>query len=577
MKAYQYLILSFGAFALSQQAAIAAPPSQQPVYIFVTADISDHINLNMTEERLRRILPMVDRYRKAHPSANLKATILFSGAVSQALAERNKETHILDFVLDFIHRGVIEAGYDGFAEPTYVKRPLVELGKAKTREERWQERAGAAEKFLTEARDPVTGDVLPGQSGGLKKMQEVFGEAAYINGLTLFGSDAMVKVIPEVGTDSETVQQLRRYNSNPIMAGLLDPGLIETTVYRSWAGNFSKEMSPLPSTPPELFWQDNVLRFSELAGPENRLVHASAATGVDALKTSLEKMDRSRIRFIQVQLGSDKDYLTPMYSRGEYYPPTRYAYNHPNQPTLPAEALVPAANVEKAYAAMDATLKWITEDVSTADSSVHFISTATLKRMIEPATGFTVSFSSLRPAVEQMLTAWGKNPTPPKYLMVQGHYLSRAEMFQVMSDALAQQNRSGKPPKSIRSVPVVAPIDIHEDKLATGEVSASSVARACSSFADRLHDATGTPVPHNIIPDRIAVEGAEVDSAQFLRLMAEALVAASPKDKLEIKPIRMFSGQDELYYKTRLVRDMGGLWTRKPAIVTTPRTEIAAR
>src|ERR1700722_16721363 len=160
-----------------------SPSGDKPVYVYLYARVTDHVNLDVSEDRLRRILPMIERYRKAPPEQHVSATILFSGSVSQAFADRNSQTHIVDFVQDFVQRGVIEPGYDGTDEPTYKRRPLIDLPKTKTAEERWLARRTAAEAFLTEARDPLTGAAEPGKAGGLKKMQEVFGQAACITGL----------------------------------------------------------------------------------------------------------------------------------------------------------------------------------------------------------------------------------------------------------------------------------------------------------------------------------------------------------------------------------------------------------
>src|ERR1039458_6347212 len=96
------------------------PGPKQPVLIYLYADVADQVNLDITEDRLRRMLPMIERFQKAHPEAHVSATILFSGAVSQALYQRNAQTHIKDLILDYKKRGVIEVGYDGTDEPTYV-------------------------------------------------------------------------------------------------------------------------------------------------------------------------------------------------------------------------------------------------------------------------------------------------------------------------------------------------------------------------------------------------------------------------------------------------------------------------
>ena len=87
---------------------------------------TDQVNIAMSEDRLRHILPLVERYRQMHPEGRLSATVLFTGAVSEALEQRNAQTHILDYVKDYIRRGVIEAGYDGADEPTYQQRPTLE-------------------------------------------------------------------------------------------------------------------------------------------------------------------------------------------------------------------------------------------------------------------------------------------------------------------------------------------------------------------------------------------------------------------------------------------------------------------
>ena len=141
----------------------AAPPTAiQPVFIYLYSRVTDHVNLDISEARLRRLLPMIEKYRAAHPEAHLTATILFSGASSEALAQRNAKTGIKDFVLGYKNRGIIEIGYDGTDEPTYAHRPMVHSINAKPYKERWLERASKDEEFLTEGRDPLTGEPGPG-------------------------------------------------------------------------------------------------------------------------------------------------------------------------------------------------------------------------------------------------------------------------------------------------------------------------------------------------------------------------------------------------------------------------------
>lgn len=91
------IILSWFLSCLCATAASAA----EPVYIYLYARVTDHVNLDLSEDSLRRVLPMIERYRAEHPEAHVSATILFSGAVSHALDQRNAKTKIRDYVLDF--------------------------------------------------------------------------------------------------------------------------------------------------------------------------------------------------------------------------------------------------------------------------------------------------------------------------------------------------------------------------------------------------------------------------------------------------------------------------------------------
>ena len=543
-----------------------SPSGDKPVYVYLYARVTDHVNLDVSEDRLRRILPMIERYRKAHPEQHVSATILFSGSVSQAFADRNSQTHIVDFVQDFVQRGVIEPGYDGTDEPTYKRRPLIDLPKTKTAEERWLARRTAAEAFLTEARDPLTGAPEPGKAGGLKKMQEVFGQAACITGLTLAVPDPAAGMMAEVGVDAETVHELRRHNTSAIMFGLLDSNPVHAPEYHEWSAAFSKDLSPAPDTPPELFWQDNILRSSESSDVDNRLFRASG--GAEAFKKVTEKLDRTRIRIIHAELANPRNHLADSFKLSAL----AFAYAHPDQPALASNARRTTAEVDAAYAKEEAFLKFLADDYFPANPGDRFVSSADLKHMAGPGTGYSVPIAALRSELADVVKTWGSGTTPPKYMRVDGHYLSLADMFLVMTDALAELNRTGQLPPSVRVTAVYGPTETTREKEpGQGEVSVASVARACAGLTARLHDSAWSPNPKNSIPFRVVVDGIDLNAAQFLRLMAEALVNPSPEAKLQVKVTEMFWGRNAIFYRTRSTRDLGATWTYKPAVL-----EIAA-
>jgi len=131
-----------------EQAAPFGEP-HQAVYIYLYSRFTDHVNLDLTEGRLRRVLSMLEKNRQEHPEAHVCATILFSGAMSRALAEGNGKTGNKDYVLDFVRRGVVQVGYDGDDEPTYKNRPVVEFSESQTSEDRWLARVKTAKAILT--------------------------------------------------------------------------------------------------------------------------------------------------------------------------------------------------------------------------------------------------------------------------------------------------------------------------------------------------------------------------------------------------------------------------------------------
>jgi hypothetical protein len=527
--------------------------SNQPVYIYLYARVTDHVNLDITEARLRRVLPMVERYRKQHPDAHVAATILFSGAVSSALAERNAQTGIKDFVLDYVRRGVIEVGYDGSDEPTYDQRPLADLTNASSPDQRWLARADAAEKFLTEARDN-TGFTVPGTAGGLKKMQEVFGEAACITGLT-----------GQLGGDSEFVQRIANLNTKAIMFGIPDPDpRRHIHGYRGSAMELGKLLSPIPESSPELFWQDNVLRSSETSSEDIRLVQGDEDSVV--IKSLLDKLDRSKVRILHAEIGSESIY----FRASPWYPPLKFAYENPEEPQLPSTIVRRAEDVDAAYAKEEAFIKFLLENFIPANPGSRIVSSSELAGMTPPSTGYRLSVSSLRDTLPRILQVWGINtfPPPPEYFRVDGHYLSLADMFQVLSDSLAELYLKGKLPESVTVVKVYGPLEMVGDQgPAQGEVQVSSIGQVCVSISTRIHHSgkNPIPIPNAMIPTKLQVEGIEVNAAQFLRLMAEALVTPNPETKIKIKMTQMFAGPGEVYPRMRPRSDEGAAWTLKPA------------
>ncbi len=586
MKSILFSFLS--AVLLAAPALAGSGAAKEPVYIYLYARVTDHVNLDITEDRLRRLLPLIERYRRENSDAHMSATILFSGAVSEALAQRNRESHIVDFVKGYVRRGVIEAGYDGSDEPTYVNRPAVDFTQIPNAQDRWLARLAAEEKFLNEGRDPLTGALRPGTAGGLKEMQQVFGSPACITGLTLpmkmgpglfnvsvTRADRAAETasprepivpgtLPEIGADTEAIIDLRHDVSRAIMFGVTDTNPARIPGFREGRAGFSRLMSPLPETPPELYWQDNVLRSSEASDDTVRLVHAD--NGLEPMKKLVATADRTRVHVVHVELASEQDYLQPEFVKGPEFPALKYAYDHPDAPRLPSNALRSKSDIDGAFAREDALLKWTVEEFIPADSGSRFVSSTDLRRMAGPSTGFRISVNELRSAAGDFLKLWGNDTFAPALFRVEGRYLSRAELFQVLADCLAEFHLTGKFPDSVEVIPVYGPIRVltgHGPNV--GETSVESVARISAEIAPGLHDQSAGPIPKNALPIAVTVEGAMLNPAQFLRLMAMALVNPSPEAKLNIRMEYEFTGVGQLMPRTRPDMDDGFIWTLKPA------------
>jgi hypothetical protein len=527
---------------------------RQPVYIYLFSRYSDFVNIEMTESRIRDTVSLVEKYRREYPESRVSATLLFSGALSQVLAERNAETRIKDYVLEAAHRGVIEIGYDGTDEPTYVSRPLVNLAKIASPEDRWRLRGEAAEQFLTEARDPASGRVQKGKLGGLKAMQEVFGEAVCVKGLNV-----------GIGGDSEYVHHLRRYNTKAIMWGLPDPDpALNIHGYRGSVEEFGKAMSPIPNSSPELNWMDNFLRLSETSDAAVRVV--SSHEGPEAIKKVIGAVDRSHVRIVHVELSDVRMYLSQFFDKGELFPPLKVAYEHPDHPTLPLEAFAGSKQQEENQANQEALMRWLVRDFMPVNAGSRFVSSTGVAKMSPSNVGQSVSVAELQEATGALLKEWGDNTYLPDYVTVGKQYLSLADTFQVLCDVLAEQHRTGKRPQIVHIHTVYGPLQmpgLHGPAL--GAVTGVSVARTASDLARILGDETWKPVPSNVVPIWVDMEGLHLTAGQFLRLMLESLVAPSLSAQIKVKMTNNFSGSGLGYPKQRLPIDQGATWTFKPA------------
>lgn len=564
----------------------AGPP--KPLYIYLYARATDHVNMDITEARLRRLLPLIEHYRSQHPEAHLTATVFFSGASSEALAKRNADTGIKDFVLGYKARNIIEIGYDGTDEPSYEQRPMASKLASESSEERWAERASLDERFLTEGRDPLTGAPRPDSVGGLQAMQHVFGKASCITGVSVGtaridpglqpnmpGSGAVKNQTPEIG-DWEVVPVLRKYNTEAILFGLPANNPAHIPGFGGSIAEIGRILSPVANTSPEIFWEDNILRTSESSGNGARVVRGYE--GGAAVKEFTSRLDRSKLRVIHMELGSEIDYLKPDFAKTPLSPSLTYAYAHPDNPKLPAEVRLSPDEVNLAFAKEEASLNFLLSEFFAANPGSRFVSNGDLKQMAGESTGFSVPVDQLRTAMKDATSAWGIDTYPPSYFQVGTHYLSLAEAFQVLTDALAELSRTGSLPQTVRVIPVYGPLQMmtgHGPNI--GDATVADVAKICTEIDHGLRDDSNSMRPKNSIPPLVKVNGVTINAAQFLRLMAAAIVDPTPTATVKVRMTYMTAATAHVFPKTRGLEDTGATWTFKPAPLNLEASAVASK
>lgn len=541
----------------------AATPAKQPVFILLNTRFYDHTNPQYSLERINMLLPVLRTLRQRYPNSGISSVFQFSGSISEVLSGLSERQPEVQDVKKAVAAGLIEVGYTGEDEPTYANRPQADFLFADTPEQRWLARTAAAERFLTDYKDPVTGDPVPGLSGGFKRMQEVFGEAAFASGLTL-----------NVGDGSPFLYQLRRQNAAAVISGFPEyDRVLGVITYRTVLAAFTKLVSPAANTSPEVFWEDNVLHSSDSSGADSRVF--STEEGPVALKAAFDKMDRSVVRIIHMEVGSYLRYMKKSADGTVTYPPLEWTYQHPQTPEMPAtlKSFLEKGFVDDAYRKEGETLRWLLERFLPENPGSRFISIADLKKMAPSPLDTDVSRARLRLAATDLLSQYATSkPNVPGFARGEDEYFSLSDMFALLSGALAEFRKTGTLPDKVRLTNVYGPLQITTDPgINDGAFSVESVSQAASGLADLFRDQTWKPVPVNVVPAFVTVDGTRINAVQFLVAMAEAYLDPTPGKKVKVERSLMVSPVTGIYPRRIAMDDTGNTWTVKPAVLHLPR------
>ncbi len=536
----------------------AGPTGNAPVYIYLQGRYVDHVHFQWTEKTLAKALEAGAKLRQADPARSAPVVIYMTGAVADMLETRNGPMHQADAIREAQRAGSAEPAYDGAEEPAYRWRPQPDLRTATTPEDRFLARVQAFSSFLNDFKAPISGEPSAGRSGGLRRLQEVFGNATAIMGVS-----------ENLGQDTEFVQALKRLNSAAIL-----PGFPASTAwparnlhgYGGSARGVGTELSPSPNTAPELFFQDGRLRLSQNVGTN---VIFQAWKGVKALQTALAALDRSQPHVIQVELAGSDIWMKPDAYAG--FSPIRYAYDNPKRPTLPDTMLRTPEEMEAIWKDQDAVVDWLVREFVPANAGSKFVGASTLIKATSNGVGVPVPQPVLDAAAASLLPKWEElRRLAPGFAVADGRYFSLADMFHML--VLAHTARAaGKKDVFLELEPVAGTLETTaDDGPFQGEVTGKQIADAGLALLERWRTAGQRELPQTYLPEWVNVGQYRLNSLQYLWLMARAWQSPSPEQRFDIRPCRMHSVPGDVYPRSSPISDDGSWWTLKPAPINFP-------
>jgi hypothetical protein len=236
---------------------------------------------------------------------------------------------------------------------------------------------------------------------------------------------------------------------------------------------------------------------------------------------------------------------------------------------VPAAAMRSAEERAGMYAQEDAVLDWLAGSFFPANAGSRFVSIRQLKQQAESNAGGPVSRAELSEAASTLLRQTeADNGTLPMFVPTGTRYLSLADMFGLLTAALADAGAAGAWPASSQVPRLFGPMEIAETQPAAGaRVPIAALMRHCAAQRGILASGAWTPVPSNSVPSTVSIDGVRLTAGQLLRAMAEAYVA--PAGAADV-PIKWTSGNSmlgERFPPTRALSERGAIWTVKPASI----------
>lgn len=538
-----------------------------PVYVYLFAHYEDHINVDLSEWRIKEVMSILGDAHRAHPN-RVAAVGEFYGADSEVFRQRNRESGIVDLIRQCTREGWYDVGYHAAHEPIYVTtqqavRDMTGNG--------WHDIYAATRALYTAHRDLKTGERDTSHQGGVALMQDVFGPATVLSGVA-------------GPLDPPGTLALCDLTGARVLFGFTDHGPAMFNVdYIPAVLEIRKAISPTPETSPDVFWFMGCLITS--SHPVARDIGViSSVLSQEQVTEKFRRLDRTRVAVPHMMYGAKF-----IYARTS---PTEYAYgpidrifpprarelrqSQGDDLRLPAELLVPEAERQQKIENFRKNLDWVLTRHFPANPNSRFVGNRLLIDLTLPYAGEPFGPVEMDRAVAGLLRDWTERP--PNFTSMGARFLTLAQLFKLLANALTSHAQHGSLPPTFLTDVTYGPVGTWPEIVQCAEVAidAHSVVAAASqiTFGSDRHCGDPGP-PSNRVPLNVTAGGQTMHAAQFLRLMAEtyqALRAGKPPGTLRVRPSNilppispMWKRAHRAYGETPASYSYLQLWTVKPA------------
>lgn len=358
-------------------------PPAEPIAVVLLIRVADHFNPELSCWRVREVLAMLERLRRAYPAAALRATLELNAADAAMLDAGG----VGDLVRRALEAGWLELGYDGALEPTpettraFLRRLPAEWGPA----------VAAVREFYSLGPAPVEGDAEPEPA-----------RAALVE--AKFGSLTTLSGVPGPENPPALWALLELTRARVLTRAGPGPGVTAGVSAFVFMGGLVVRDYPLvvADTEPRVF------------------------------REFFDGLDRLAPGHVTVVLGASS-----VYARRA---PADYAHRHPARPQLPPALVRPGVEARSRLRWTEINLRWLLEELVPAVPGSSLGAAGDLARRLSGGAGVTVGREELYRAARYLLDHWDGAP-PAVAVAGEELVLSLAQTYHLLVAALGGEDR----------------------------------------------------------------------------------------------------------------------------------------